>query len=411
MTVRLALAGLFGSPNFGNEATLDAFLAQVRSRIAGVEFVCIAPRQSAIERMHGIPLLPIDPWPVAAPFWRLRPAALRQACVDLAERLTEPARRRRAAQSLAGADGLLFPGTGLIDDFGQRPQDLPGHVARWTAAAAAAGLPVRMVAVGVSTVAHPRSRAFFRQALAHTEACSVRDAVSAAQLQRLGHGAAVEIVPDLAFSLPPAALPPAVRRPRPGPIVVGVGVMGYYGWNRSERDGERIHADYFAKLRRLVERLLADGHDVRLFNGDARADPATQQRLAQACAHVGPGRLIVDACERYQDVLLQLAQCDLVVASRFHNVLLALMLERPTLSLGYGDKNDALMQQFGLADRSHDIERFEVDAVLAQIETLLAAGAAATAGLQPQLVDARQRLDSHYDALCARWVRAPGTDA
>ena len=39
----------------------------------------------------------------------------------------------------------------------------------------------------------------------------------------------------------------------------------------------------------------------------------------------------------------QIAEVEVVVASRFHNVLLALLLGKPVVSIAYNQKNDALM--------------------------------------------------------------------
>ena len=59
----IGIFGLFGSPNFGNEATLAAFLHHVRRRVPKTRFVYIAPSQSRAELEYGSPQLDLDPWP------------------------------------------------------------------------------------------------------------------------------------------------------------------------------------------------------------------------------------------------------------------------------------------------------------------------------------------------------------
>jgi len=401
----IAFLGLFGSPNLGNEATLAAFLHNMRARLPEARFVCIAPRQSMIERDHGIKLWPIDPLPVGRYFWRLGPAGLRRLAVDLAERMTEPRRAAQAHTLLDRVDVLVLPGTGLIDDFGQRPLDMPTHLDRWTSAAARRGVPVVYLSVGVSTVKRPASRALFCRALQRAVHCSFRDAASAANAQALGYRGKATVCPDLAFSLPAAALP----RPRAGGRrVVGVGVMGYFGWNLGPAHGECVYANYLDKLCQLVGALLAQGLDVHLLTGDTRADDQTVAAVIRRCgaAAAGVGALHAPAIVSFGDVLDAIAATDLVVASRFHNVLLALMLGRPAVSIGYSDKNDALMARFGLERFCHDIERFVVASVLDDLQRLLHAPDPVFGEVAAKLVEARDVLATQYDLICDNWGRA-----
>ena len=57
----------------------------------------------------------------------------------------------------------------------------------------------------------------------------------------------------------------------------------------------------------------------------------------------------------------QVVDLDAVVASRFHNVLCALMCGVPTIAIGYGDKHRVLMERFGVSRFSHEIRSLDVD--------------------------------------------------
>jgi polysaccharide pyruvyl transferase WcaK-like protein len=98
------------------------------------------------------------------------------------------------------------------------------------------------------------------------------------------------------------------------------------------------------------------------------------------------------------EVLSQLAATDFVVASRFHNVLLALMLNKPVVSISYHDKVDALMAGFGLATFCQDIERFDLDTLTAQL-TMLEQDAT---NLKPRI---QQTADAYRDALDNQYER------
>lgn len=398
-SAQVVFLGLFGSPNLGNEATLSAFLCGVGSLSADARFACVAPRQSRIKEVYGIDLVEIDPLPVAHWAWRVHPQELRKFVVDLAERLTEPRRVAAARSRLEGVDLLVIPGTGLIDDFGQRPRDMPTHLDRWTRAAQARGVPIMFLSVGVSTIQHPASRELFARSLGRAAYCSFRDQESLANARAMGFAGAAKVCPDLAFSLPRAGLP------EPGAPVavraVGVGVMGYFGWNAGREDGRRIYDRYLDRLCEVVRSLLERRLDVHLFTGDIRADNATVEHVARRCApdRTGMGTLKWPVITNFSDVIKAIAEVDLVVASRFHNLVFALMLLRPAISIGYSDKNDALMRAFGLSHYCHDIEAFEPALVLQQIDAIRAALPPEHAGIPDLLSAARDALALQYEAI------------
>jgi polysaccharide pyruvyl transferase WcaK-like protein len=63
----------------------------------------------------------------------------------------------------------------------------------------------------------------------------------------------------------------------------------------------------------------------------------------------------------------EMAVAEVVVASRFHNLICALKLGKPTVSLGYAGKNARLLSDFGLGEFSQVIDSFDVDLLVDQI--------------------------------------------
>ena len=117
--------------------------------------------------------------------------------------------------------------------------------------------------------------------------------------------------------------------------------------------------------------LVEHEYDVRLLIGDAVYDQQVASDLRESLRRRrAPDGLEAASMSSPRDVLSQLAATDLVVASRFHNVLLALMLNKPVISLSYHEKVDALMAGFGLDEYCQDIELFDVDHLIGQIKTL-----------------------------------------
>jgi polysaccharide pyruvyl transferase WcaK-like protein len=67
-----------------------------------------------------------------------------------------------------------------------------------------------------------------------------------------------------------------------------------------------------------------------------------------------------------------MADTDVVVATRYHNVVCALRIGKPTISIGYSEKNDALLAEMGLAEYCQSIEQLDVARVEEQILHLIA---------------------------------------
>jgi polysaccharide pyruvyl transferase WcaK-like protein len=95
-----------------------------------------------------------------------------------------------------------------------------------------------------------------------------------------------------------------------------------------------------------------------------------------------------------------------VIATRFHNVVAALAVHVPVVSLGYAAKNDAVLDEMGLGEFAHRVEDFDVDTVLADLEAVtsrrdeLVTGIAA--GQARLSADCRRYLDDVVDGLAGR---------
>jgi polysaccharide pyruvyl transferase WcaK-like protein len=396
----LAVFGLFGSPNLGNEATLAAFLFNMRQRAPHRAYVCIAPATHSVEQVHGTPRLPMDPLPIARLCWRIRPRSLRASLTAAGTLMTESHRRRRAIDMLRGAKALLVPGTGIVDDFGQGPLDMPLHLDRWTHAAAMVGASIAFVSIGAAKVESAISRHLFCRALKRARYCSVRDVASAEVARRLGISRTLPIAPDLAFSLPetlrshdPIAWPPKT---------VGVGLMGYHGWNAPADEGREIYHRYVDKMVILIRWLLSRGMTVRLLIGDTRADQGVRSDVLKALAGCGralEAHLVAVEISDYLSLIEEIKRCDIILATRFHNVLLSIWLGRPAISISYDEKNDALMNDVGMARYCHPIESLDVAAVRSSVEEMTATANPPVDPLHAYSQRARTALLTQYDEL------------
>lgn len=397
----VAVYGHFGSPNLGNEATLAAFLYNLRRRAPDVSFLGIAPAQNLLEQAHGLPHIDTDPLPIGRSLWRVRPVWLQNLLADGLIISTEAFRRRQAARRLAGIKALLVPGTGVFDDFGQGALDTPLHLDRWTSAAKSIGAPVAFLSVGAGRVSDSIGRYLFARSLRRADYCSFRDCASIAAAKELGVTRDYPVCADLAFGLPEELR--GIESARWPPRTIGVGVMGYFGWNETDGMGRRIYREYLAKVVDLVRWIVLQKLEVVLLIGDTRADHEVRsdvlKRLSGTSVRDAEGRVQAPPVHDYVELVQQIKRCDLVVATRFHNVLLSLWLSRPVISIGYDRKNDELMAQAGLSRFSHSIERFTVADIEASIRELLREGGSLIDSVGKYCQQQRIALERQYDSI------------
>jgi polysaccharide pyruvyl transferase WcaK-like protein len=103
----------------------------------------------------------------------------------------------------------------------------------------------------------------------------------------------------------------------------------------------------------------------------------------------------------------QLASVDLVIASRYHNVVLGLLLGKPVVSLSYEPKHDAVMRDMGLGDYCQPLDDFSVERVAEQVQRLETNSTSLGAGIAARAAANRASLDEQYDLIVST-VCGPG---
>jgi polysaccharide pyruvyl transferase WcaK-like protein len=351
--MKIVLFGQFGCGNTGNDGSLKAMADLLRDARPDAEIVCACPNPAIVEADLGIPAIATS-----------RPALTGRigALVDRmlfrlpgrVVRLMDPIRQLRKA------DLMLVPGTGFLDDFQEVPRGWPLMILRWSLAARLVGARLAFVGIGAGPIRHPMSRFFMTMAARLCHFRSYRDTPSRDFMAELGIGRGTDqVCPDVAFALAP---PPDRLRPVRSSLAVGVGVMSYSGWVNRNPDSEEIYDLYISKIVSFVGWLLEKGHDVRLLTGDIMDQRAVWHALERLQATVAPelsAALVVEPTTTLIELMRQIALTDIVVASRFHNIVCAIKLRRPLISLGYAEKNEALLRQIGLYGFSQHIEHFD----------------------------------------------------
>jgi polysaccharide pyruvyl transferase WcaK-like protein len=176
-----------------------------------------------------------------------------------------------------------------------------------------------------------------------------------------------EVYPDLAFALPPPPIPSRTTG------AVGVGVMAYRGGNDDRGRSEEIYRRYVETMGAFVCWLVDEGRDVRLFIGDRMDEDVVAEIIADLRSRrpeLDPARIAADPAATLDDLMRQMSTVDAVIATRYHNVLCALKLSKPTISVGYAAKNDVLMDGMGLGEFCQSARSVELRRLVEQFRTL-----------------------------------------
>ncbi|QKC85287.1 polysaccharide pyruvyl transferase family protein [Mesorhizobium sp. NZP2077] len=373
---KICLFGMFGGGNFGNDASLESFLLFLREARPDADISCVCVDPVAIGQAHQIATTPISAPEFSNAFLR----SCNKVSLRMIGRL---ANWRRAIKHVRQFDIVIVPGTSTLNDYGSGPFGTSYGLFRWAAAARLCGVKFCFVGTGAGPILHPVSRWMLRSAAAWAYFRSFRDQVSKDFLTSLGINTSSDhIYPDLVFKLPTPL--PRQRPTQEKLITIGVGLMNYNGWRLGAHPGSdtTIYQAYIEKMGHFITSLLIRGCRVRLITGETVDARAVKDigRIAKASGYelidgIAPSRkaqqLITEPINSLHDVMRQIDDTDIVVATRFHNVVCALKLARPTISIGYESKNDAVMTDFGLGEFCQSVEKLDLELLETHLTELL----------------------------------------
>jgi polysaccharide pyruvyl transferase WcaK-like protein len=181
--------------------------------------------------------------------------------------------------------------------------------------------------------------------------------------------------------------------------------MNYYGRQGQMAGDGTVYNTYLAKVAGLITQLLQRGYAVRVLIGDVVYDEHVRMDLRHLIESQGwsynSGMIIDEPASSVSELLSQLAATDVVVASRFHNLLLGLMLGKPALAVSYHEKIVDLMSKAGLAEFCEDIEQIDVEELIERFSALAAdaAGWKQRSGIGLQTEIYRRALEEQYQRI------------
>jgi polysaccharide pyruvyl transferase WcaK-like protein len=397
---KIALFGHFGAGNFGNESTLQALLCHLRRLTPDADVACICTAPEIVAAEYSILAEPISgvvvrPWNHRNPLARL----LRKVFVGVPSELY---RWLKGVRMLRRKDVLIIVGTGLLNDAFSLGAWGPYSVFKWSVIAKLCRCQLWFVSIGAGPLDRTTGRFLAKAALSLADFRSYRDGSTMKYLNRIGFEIGNDrVYPDLAFSLPPTVLPDAQTRRGLRPVV-GLGLMEHSSMYGSEKPTRVDYSAYIETLVEFVKWLLDREYDIQLLIGDFADRPVTQEfrsLLKQGSVRYDEERIIDEPIASVDDLLKQIATTDFVVATRFHNVLLSLLLNKPSIAISFHHKCSSLMSQMGLSEYCQDINRLNADRLIEQFCDLEKNAKTLKPLIRGKAEEFRRALDEQYERI------------
>ncbi|HMJ23992.1 MAG TPA: polysaccharide pyruvyl transferase family protein, partial [Terriglobales bacterium] len=305
-------------------------------------------------------------------------------------------------KTLKAADVLIIPGTGLLTDAYGLLEWGPYNLFKWSLIAKVCRCKLLFVSVGAGPVYSTLGKYFVKSALSFADFRSYRDNATLDHLKGIGFATNSDrIYPDLVFSLPEAMLPHDRGR-RSKRSIVGLGLMLHAAMYRTVGPDSVAYSAYLECLVAFVRWLLARDYDVRLLIGevsDSGASDEFKSLLKTSLGTYDEGRIIDQPALSVEQLLPQIAATDIVVATRFHNILLALVLNKPVISISFHHKCASLMAEMGLSEYCQDINHMNAARLIEQFQDVERNAEKLKTVIRKKVEESRKALDEQYSLI------------
>jgi len=414
--IKIGLLGPFGFGNLGDAAIQQAMIENIGKRYPDAEVYGFSLNPEDTEKRHGIKSFPITRMP--RKIWdegqgwgyrsRLARLSLRlesNVFTRLVYRIlfrvpSEIVLIFKSMKNLQGLDYLIVSGGGQLDDYWGGAWGHPYVLFKWAILARLLRVRFLVVSVGAGPLRSFLSKLFVKSALSLASYRSFRDEDSKSFIKNIGFDHWGYVYPDLALSLQARNGHKTKER---SPLTVGIGPMSYFDsrvW--PEKDNE-VYRGYLDRLAQFVSRIIKQNHRVVFFPGEAVHDMPViddlRKVLDEKRVRMKKNQLEVAAATTVDTLTDVLSHCDVLVASRYHGVLLAQLLHRPVIALSYHKKIEALMADAGQSKYCLDINGFNVETLVERFENLVADRKNVEMILTNKAREFRALLDQQYDKI------------
>ncbi len=416
---KIGLMGPFGYGNLGDAAIQEAMIQHIRRYYPNAEIYGFSLNTEDTEKRHGIPSFPITrmSWleedrqkkglrQRISNWMRSHPLPILQKSERWIMRAPIELRLiTNAFNHLKDLDILIISGGGQLDDYwgGGGPWSHPYTLLKYALLSKLRKCKFFIVSVGAGPLDAKLSQLFTRATLNLADYRSYRDESSKRFIEQIGFKRDDPVYPDLAHSLDINCYNQEKAVHTNHQKVVGIGPIGFFKLESWPEYDPEIYAAYLAKMCAFVTWLIQEQYAILFLPGEAFYDQLViadlKEALIQNGVSIGKEQLIDREILTLEDLIQSIAITDFVVASRFHNVLLSQLMEKPVLAISYQAKIDSLMLNTDQSKYCLPIATFGVDDLKARFNALKENQEKIIKQVKQHYQDYRKALDQQYDRI------------
>jgi polysaccharide pyruvyl transferase WcaK-like protein len=301
---------------------------------------------------------------------------------------------------LKGVDLLIIAGSQQLIDYVGGPWAFPYTLFKWVLIAKITKTKVVFMSVGAGPIQSSLSKFFIRNSLSLASYRSYRDEVSRKCIEQsgaLGHSA---VFPDLAYSLFVKERVPQAASSVSLPIV-GINPVPFSDPQYWLGSSDRAYEIYIRKLADFAVWLVQREYGVLFFPTQLRADPQVIEDIRIVMNNSNTLDLeqkIIDyPIHSFDDLTSAISMTDMVIATRFHGVVIPYMLNKPVLGIAYHKKTTDLMGQMGQAEYALDILHFDLTSMQERFISLESRKTTIKREIAQRISAHRRALEVQYD--------------
>jgi polysaccharide pyruvyl transferase WcaK-like protein len=402
---KIGIVGYYGVGNLGDETVVAILINRIRAHYPHAEVVGISLNPEDTQRRHGIKALPmiwrreggrasaphvhaeisfrrrlygrlkklLMPWPFV-----FRPLkAAKDFCCRLPHDLPF---LRRTFSRLKGFEMLVVPGSGPLTDWWGGAFTHPYFFWSWAFLARLRGVKVIVLSIGSERLTTRLGKRFCKSFLSMAQYRSFRDRSSRDAMKVLGVKDDDPVFPDQGFALDEvlgSAAPEECNHQyedaRSG-LIIAVSPLGQASYVPDDGD-DSVHKRYIERLSAVCVWLLTMGYRIAFCPTDCVQDTPFVEEIIAYIKTALPGvdlsgQILNDPILTTADLVKRIQMCDMMIASRFHGIVLSFALQKPVLALSYGKKMSDLMIACGQGAYHRDLDKAEVAEVIQMFKAL-----------------------------------------
>lgn len=276
-------------------------------------------------------------------------------------------------RNLKGIDLLIIAGSQQLIDYVGGAWAFPYTLFKWSLLAKADKTKLAFVSVGVGPIQSSLGRFFVKNSLTQATYRSYRDETSLNLVKSLGVCGQNSVFPDLVYSLQIEALSSAdsscdLRR------IVGINPVPFYDGKYWLGADACQYEGYIGKLAGFALWIIRRGYRILFFPTQLRLDPPVIRDIQRLMKNeLGPDleqKIVHKPIASFDDLVSAIDMTDMVVATRFHGIIIPYVLNKPVLGIAYQRKSTDLMEQMGQSEYVVDIHSFDAESLKARFVSM-----------------------------------------